>query len=122
MKFRNILKMLKVAAGLPLDKLHEQDFAGPLSSRASKVLGPISRYRIADILPVPLVLGSLLVSYASFVMGCAPLKEEIDHTCIVLDAQMSLPLSLITMSVPGCITSIFLETCYDIATKRSFLT
>ena len=28
----------------------EQDFAGPISVRASKVLGPISRHRIADIL------------------------------------------------------------------------
>ena len=51
MKFRKLIKKQKVATGLLLDKLHEQDFAGPLSSRASKVLGPISRYRIADILP-----------------------------------------------------------------------
>ena len=39
----------KVATGLLLDKLHKQDFVGPLSSRASRVLGPISRYRVADI-------------------------------------------------------------------------
>ena len=50
MKFRSMKKQ-KVATGLLLDKLHKQDFAGPLSSRASKVLGPISRYRVADILP-----------------------------------------------------------------------
>ena len=31
--------------------LHRQDFAGPISLRASTVLGPISRYRVADILP-----------------------------------------------------------------------
>ena len=42
-------KKQKVATGLLLDKLHEQDFAGPLSLRASKVLGPISRCRVADI-------------------------------------------------------------------------
>ena len=41
----------KVAAGLLLDRLHKQGFAGPLPSRASKVLGPISRYRVPDILP-----------------------------------------------------------------------
>ena len=41
----------KVATGLLLDKLRTQDFAGPLSSRASRVLSPISRHRIADILP-----------------------------------------------------------------------
>ena len=40
----------KVAAGLLCDKLHEQDFAGLISLRASKVLGPISRYRVGDIL------------------------------------------------------------------------
>ena len=32
------------------NKLSEQDFAGFISVRASKVLGPISRYRVADIL------------------------------------------------------------------------
>ena len=32
-------------------KLHKQDFGGLLSSRVSRVLGPISRRRIADILP-----------------------------------------------------------------------
>ena len=41
----------KVATGLLLDKLHQQDCAGPLSSRGSKVLGAISRYRVADTLP-----------------------------------------------------------------------
>ena len=43
-------KMQKVATGLLLNKLRNQDFAGPLSSRASRVLGPISRHRVADIL------------------------------------------------------------------------
>ena len=41
----------KVASGLFLVKLRAQDFAGLLSSRAPRVLGPISRHRIADILP-----------------------------------------------------------------------
>ena len=41
----------KVATGLLLVKLRTQDFAGPLSSRATRVLGPISRHCIADILP-----------------------------------------------------------------------
>ena len=39
----------KVAIGLLLDKLHKQDLAGPLSSRASRVLGPISHHRVVDI-------------------------------------------------------------------------
>ena len=41
----------KIATGLLLDKLRKQDFAGPLASRASRVLGPNSRHRVADILP-----------------------------------------------------------------------
>ena len=40
----------RVATGLFCDKLYEQDVAGPICLRSSKVLGPISRYRIADIL------------------------------------------------------------------------
>ena len=43
-------KKQQIATGLLCDKLFEQDFAGPISLRASKVLGPISRYRVADIL------------------------------------------------------------------------
>ena len=41
----------KAATGLLLDKLNKQDFDGPLACRASKVLGPISRHRVPDILP-----------------------------------------------------------------------
>ena len=44
-------KKQKVATGLLLDKLRAQDFAGSLSGRTTRVLGPISRHRIADILP-----------------------------------------------------------------------
>ena len=44
-------KKQKAARSLLRDKLHTQDFAGPTSLPAAKVLGPISRYRIADILP-----------------------------------------------------------------------
>ena len=44
-------KKQKVATGLLLDKLRAQDSAGPPSGRITRVLGPISRHRIADILP-----------------------------------------------------------------------
>ena len=44
-------KKQKAATGLLLDKLHKQDFAGPLACRASRVLEPISQHRVADILP-----------------------------------------------------------------------
>ena len=43
-------KKQKLATSLFRDELHLQDFAGPISSRASKVLGLISRCRIAGIL------------------------------------------------------------------------
>ena len=59
-------KKQKAATALLRDRLHEQDFAGPISTRASRILGPISRFRFAEILPhiqlaLPLVLGLLLV-------------------------------------------------------------
>ena len=41
-------KKQKVATSLLRDELHRQDFAGPISLRASKVLGPISSYRVAE--------------------------------------------------------------------------
>ena len=44
-------KSRRFPLGYFLTKLHKQDFAGPLSNRASRVLGPISRDRVADILP-----------------------------------------------------------------------
>ena len=43
-------KKQKAATSLLRDELHWQHFAGPISFRASTVLGPISRYRIADML------------------------------------------------------------------------
>ena len=43
-------KKQKIATALFLNKLHKQDFAGPLSSRVSGALGPIGRHRVADIL------------------------------------------------------------------------
>ena len=51
-KLDDVLQNLKqkIATGLLLDKLHKQDFAGRLYRRASRVLGPTSRQRVADIL------------------------------------------------------------------------
>ena len=44
-------KKQKAATALFRDALHRQDFAGPISLRASKVLGPISRFQVVEILP-----------------------------------------------------------------------
>ena len=44
-------KKQKVATGLILDKLRAQNFAGLLSGRTTRFVGPISRHCIADILP-----------------------------------------------------------------------
>ena len=91
-------KKQKVATGLLLDKLLKQDIAGSLSSRASRVLGPSSSYRVADILlhmklvSRVLVLGYLLVSFAYYVMGCAMHKDFTLKNMIIralLDAQMN---------------------------------
>ena len=103
----HLMRLRKITSRrLPLGyfwTLHKQDFAGPLSSRASRVLGPISRYRVADIL-----LHMKLVSRASrpgllvgflrtLVLGYAlhrdfTLKNMIIRA--VLDAKMNLTLSL----------------------------
>ena len=44
-------KRRNVATALLRDKLLAHDFAGPFSQRASRILGPISRFRVAEILP-----------------------------------------------------------------------
>ena len=62
-------KKQKAATGLLLGKLHKQDVAGPLACRASKVLGPISRHPTCKLFRVLPVLGYLLASFASSVMG-----------------------------------------------------
>ena len=105
-------KKQKIATGLLLDKLHKQDFAGPLSSRASRVLGPISRFRVADILPHMKLVSrasrpGLLVGFLRILHRDFTLKSMIIRA--VLDAQMNLTLSHTTMSVPGCTTFLFLS-------------
>ena len=79
----------KVATGLLLDKLHKQDFGGPLACRASKALGPISRYRVAGILPHMKSVsrasrpGSLVGFLRILCNGLctAQRSDEHDHTC-----------------------------------------
>ena len=92
MKFRETKKQ-KVATGLLLGKLHKQDFDGPLASRASKVLGPISRYRVADIWPHMKIVSrasrpGLLVGFLRILCNglCTARRfhaAENDHTCRV---------------------------------------
>ena len=83
----------EAAAGLLLDELHERDFAGPLACRASKVLGPISRHRVADILPHMQIVSrasrpGLLVGFLRILCNglCNARRfhaAENDHTCRV---------------------------------------
>ena len=117
----------KQKAATCLDKLHKQDFVRPLACRVSKVLGPISRHRVADILPHMKIVSrascpGLLVGFLRILCNGLCLRRDFTlsmTTPAVLDTQMSLTLSFIAMNVPGCIPSFFLETCYDIATKKS---
>ena len=84
-------KKQKVATSLLLDKLRKQDFAGPLSSRASRVLGLISRHRVADILPHMKSVScasrpGLLVGFLRILCNglCSARRyhtAENDHTC-----------------------------------------
>ena len=84
-------KKQKVATGLLLDKLHKQDFAGPLSCRVSRVLGPVSRHRVADILPrmknvsrasrPGLTVGVLRILCNGLCTAQRFHTDEHDHTC-----------------------------------------
>ena len=95
-------KKQKVATGLLVDKLRMQDVAGPLSSRASRVLGPSSRHRIADfLLHLKLVsgasrLGLLVGFFRTLSHGLCtvgrPHTAENYHSCCIgcLDESYSL--------------------------------
>ena len=84
-------KKQKAGTGLLLDKLHKQDFAGPLACRASRVLGPISRHRVADILHhmtivsrasrPGLLVGVLRILCTGICTAQRFHTEEHDHTC-----------------------------------------
>ena len=119
----------KVATGLLLDKLRTQDFAGPLSSRAPRVLGPISRHRIADILPDMKRVSrasrpGLLVGFLRILCNgvCTARRfhtAENVHTCRI--GCPDEPGSLTHYTVCPRLYNIclfLLETCYDIATKN----
>ena len=83
----------KTATGLLRDCLYSQDFAGPISARASKILGPISRYRVADILlhmklasnasRPGLAVGMLRVLCNGMCTAQRIHSDEQEHTCHV---------------------------------------
>ena len=83
------------------------------------MLGPISRHRVADILPDMKIVSrasrpGLPVGFLRILCNglCTAQRfhtEENMITPAVLDAQMNLTLSHITMSVPDCATSLFLS-------------
>ena len=84
-------KKQNVATGLFLEKLRAQDFAGALSSRTTRVPGPISRHRVADILRHMKLVSrasrpGLLVGFFRIICNglCTARKfhtAENDHTC-----------------------------------------
>ena len=91
----NLMMLLSIATGLLRDKLYEQDFAGTISQRAPEVLGPISRYRVADIL-----LHMKLVSRASrpgltvgilrILTVCNGLCKDKDFTLKIMNKRVGL--------------------------------
>ena len=81
-------KKQKIATGLLRDRLYEQDFAGPISVRASKILGPIIMH---------LVLDWHLGCCVSSAMGYALPKGSTTtnkSTRVMLDARIDPTLSL----------------------------
>ena len=123
-------KKQKVATGLLLDNLRAQDFTGTLSGGTTRVLGPISRHRIADILPhmkrvsrasrPGLLVGFLRILCNGLCTAQRFHTAENDHACRI--GCPDEPDSLTTTSVPDCTTSFFLETRHDGATKKFFFT
>ena len=99
-----------------MTKLFEQDFAGPIFLRASKVLGPISRYRIAEILPhmklasrasrLGLTVGFLGILCNRLCMAERLHTEGDEQTCRVgcpnERDSLSLSLSLMTTNALSC--------------------
>ena len=84
-------KKQKIATGLLSDSLYSQDFAGPISVRVTKIFGPISRFRVADILPhmklasnasrPGLVAGILRVLCNGMCTAQRFHNDEQEHTC-----------------------------------------
>ena len=112
-------KKQKVATGLLCDKLRTQDFAEPISLRASKVPGPISRYRIADILHhmklascasrLGLTVGFLRILCNGLCAAQRFHTEGDEHTCRVGCPNEPDPRSLlITTNALSCAICLFL--------------
>ena len=103
------------------DRQHTQDFAGPISLRASEVLGSISRYhmKLASRASRP----GLTVGCASFATDCARLTDftlRVMNECVVLDVRMNpTPLPLQRMLHFVWYVYFFLGTGYCASTERS---
>ena len=70
-------KRRKVATASLRDKPLAHDFAGPFSLRASRILGPISRFRVAEILPLA------GVRHRSFLVNCSQCLLTFSSRCAI---------------------------------------
>ena len=99
-------KRQNVATALLRDKLLAQNFAGPISLRASRILGPVSRFRVAEILHLMklasgascpgLAVGFLRIICKGLCMSFCMIKDFTSrekNECVELVAQMSLTVS-----------------------------
>ena len=91
------------------DRQHTQDFAGPISLRASEVLGSISCYhmKLASRASRP----GLTVGCASFATDCARLTDftlRVMNECVVLDVRMNPTPSPTTTNALFCMVCLFL--------------
>ena len=134
LKFRNT-KSRRLPTGQLVDKLHKQDFTGPLSSHASRVLGPIGLDRVADILRHMKKCVCVLLAWVTCwlpshppVMGSAlhkdfTLKNMITHDVVGCPNEPDSSLSHTSQSVSPVVQHFcfFLETCYNFATEKSFI-
>ena len=131
MKFRKTKKK-KVAIGLLLNKLHKQDFAGPLACRASKALGPTSRLSCCwHFAPYENCFACISAWVARWLPSnplwwtvyCTEISRcrERSHMPCWMPKWTWLSLSLQWVSQAFKHLSFFLETCWDIATKKPFV-
>ena len=111
----------------------EQDFAGPISLRASEVLGPVSRCRVADVQPhmklvsrascPGLIVGVLRILCNGRCTAQRFHTDEHDHTCRVgcpNEPDSSLALQRVCLFIRKIY--FFLVTWYSITTEKPFLT
>ena len=100
-------KKQKIATRLLRESLYSQDFDGPISVRATRILGPISRCCVADVLPHMKLTSRVGIRRVLCNGMCTAQRfhnDEEEHTCRIGCPDRPGPLSLspTTVNVVYC--------------------